>query len=514
MRTPLTLLLLVASAPATPAQLRFVEATEQAGLAAAGRSSVGPLADFGDMGGGAAVLDLDRDGWPDLFVPGGGRVPDRLFQNRGDGTFEEIGEAAGVALQHGGMGATAADFDGDGWEDLYVTSVGPSWKPEVGRHLLYRNRGDGTFEECAAARGLATTSPGVPDGTGAAFADLDLDGDLDLVVGGWRHFPLPSRGTRLFLNDGTGHFQDATHLLPVTLETRVWMPSVCDMDGDGWPEVLLAADFSTSRYYVNHGGLAFEDRTSDAGVGLDEHGMGSVVADLDGDGRLDWYVTSIHDPDEWLPWEQTGNKLYWNEGAHHYREGAEAAGVHAGQWGWGVVAADLDHDGWVDLAEVNGFNALFETDPARLWRNLGGRRFEEVAQGVGFDHAQQGRALVDADFDRDGDRDLFVVNHRGEAQYYRNELGPSRWLAVRLDTSARSDLAPAGLGARVEARVGERVLVRARASGCGYLSRSEPTVHFGLGAAAEVDELRVLWPDGSSTVLRDVAANQHLTVTP
>ena len=513
MRTSLCLLLLVAPAAG---QLRFSDATREAGLDDARLACAGPMAPFCGMGGGAAALDFDRDSWPDLFVLGGGRERDRLYRNRGDGTFEEVGIAAGVGRLHAGFGVAVGDVDADGYEDLFITSAGEPWAPGPGRHLLYRNRGDGTFEECAAARGVSTASPSLADGTGATFGDVDLDGDLDLVVAGWRILPFPGTGNRLFLNDGSGHFIDGTRALPVPRSTRAFSPTVCDMDGDGLPEILFAADFGTSCYFVGHGGLAFEERAAVAGLGLEENGMGSALGDLDNDGLLDWYVTSVDDEDDVLPFVATGNKLYWNEGQHRYREGAAAAGVEAGGWGWGALAVDLDHDGWLDLAEVNGWPVpdTLADDPARLWRNLGGRRFEEVALEVGFVHRLEGRGLLDLDFDRDGDRDLVVTTANGNLHLYRNELQGSSWLALSIDTSARPDLAPLGLGARIEARMGERVLVRAVDGGCHYLTRSEPTCHFGLGAAGQVDELRVIWPDGSSKVLQSVGANQHLIITP
>lgn len=512
---PCAILLGAVAAPAG-AQLTFSDQTDAAGLAAL-HTCAGPMQPMCEMMGGGAVGDFDRDGWPDLFVLGGGRAPDRLFHNLGDGTFVEVGEACGVARTHMGSGVSVADVDGDGWLDVFVTSFGDAGSPSPGQHLLYSNDGDGTFTEMALAAGVSTASEIYVDGFGAAFGDVDLDGDVDLFVTGWRTHPYPSRGNRLFRNEGDGTFTDVTGRDVIVLaKTHGFSPTFCDMDGDRYPELLLAADFGTSRYYVNDGTGSFVEATQQAGVGLDANGMGSVVADLDNDGRLDWYVTSVHDPLGVTPLVGDGNKLYWNEGGHRFAEGAERAGVHAGAWGWGTLAFDADHDGWIDLLETNGFPFPgFLGQPARVWLNDGDRTFTEVARAVGLVHFDDGRGMIDLDYDRDGDRDVVILSHGGRLRLYRNDLaGPdAHWLVVQLDTSARPDLAPDGLGARVEVRIGDRTFMRVLDGGCRYLTNSESTAHFGLGAATVVDELVVTWNDGSTTARGGVLADRYVTVS-
>jgi len=461
--------------------------------------------------GGAAVLDYDGDGWEDLFVVGVDSGPDRLYRNNGDGTFTEVGVAAGIASAHLGSGVAAADFDGDGWVDLHVTSHGPLGDPGPGHHLLYRNRGDGTFEEVAAASGVATASVTTGDGYGAAFGDIDLDGDLDLFVSGWFKHTL---GNRLFRNEGNATFVDITDAAGIVDDgIRGFSPCLADMGGDRYPEILLVADFGTSRYFVNQGDGTFLEQSAEAGADRAWAGMGTDVADFDGDGLLDWYVTAIFGADVG---SGDGNKLYLNQGDGSFEEVAAVAGVDDGAWGWGTVAVDLNHDGWVDIVETNGWIApAFARLPARMWINQGDGTFVEVAGETGFAHDLHGLGLVHFDYDGDGDQDLAVTDPDGEFRLYRNDLSGAavNWLRIDLDTSGSPGLAPQGIGSRISVTVGDRVMHHWVVSCANYLTSSEMSAHFGLGADVAVDEVRIEWPDGTVTVVEDVAANQTLAIS-
>jgi hypothetical protein len=462
---------------------------------------------------GGAAGDFDRDGDTDLFVLGGGGAPDRLFLNRGDGTFLEASQDWGVARRHRGGGVCCGDLDGDGWPDLYVTSLGaPDAPPRPGAHLLYRNTGEGRFVEVAASAGLAFTSAVVADGTTPTLGDYDLDGDLDLVVTG---VAITSDGNRLFRNEGNLTFVDVTAQAGV-FQRPAWgfCARFADLDGDRHPELLFVADFGTSRYYANRGDGTFLDETSASGTGLDENGMGQALGDFDGDGLLDWYVTSIFSR------STRGNVLYRNLGGHRYEEVGRAAGVQDGNWAWGTVAVDVDQDGHLDLVVVNGwFHDLlpyrFVDAPARLFLNNGDGTFREEAEACGLTHRGQGRGLIDIDLEGDGDRDLVVFTSAGPLAVYRNE-GPLPGHALRLvlDTRGAPHLAPDGFGTRVVAQVGERTIVRTFDGGSSYLSQGEATVHLGLGAATRVDVLRIEWPDGQVDTLEGVAADQTLVVRP
>ncbi len=519
--------LLAASPRAGAAELAFREVAAEAGLV----FLHAPLGDTPGwpMHGGGTVGDFDGDGWPDLFVVGSGTRPDALFLNDRDGTFTDRAAEWGLTDLYRGVGANAADYDGDGDVDLFVTSLGDRPGIRNGQHRLYRNEGNAGFTEVAAEAGVASTGPDFfPDGYGSTWGDFDLDGDLDLWVAGWKgELPLPYVTSRLFRNRGDGTFVDVTEAAGLDDPAlRAFGAVFTDMDGDRYPELLVAGDFGTSRYFVNDGAGGFHPEP----VGLPpearvHNGMGTAVADFDRDGRPDWFVTAI-DP-AWHRDGPPGNRLYLNRsggGEHRLVALPRSGGVDDGGWGWGVAAADLDNDGRVDLVHTNGWitecpatlGRCYQDDATRLFRNLGDGTFEDVAAETGLIHTAQGRGLLELDYDRDGDLDLVILENAGPLRLFRNDLSGSdaNWLHVRLDTTARPALAPHGLGARVEARLpdGTRLLATVDA-GSNYLGRGELAVHLGLGEAAEVEALVVSWPDGSETVLEAVAANQHLVVT-
>ena len=516
---------------ADPAKLSFSDVTFRAGLIGFRYAHDDAIP---EMTGSGVIADLNGDGWQDVFfLSGGFQQPDGLFLNNGDGTFRERGAAAGLAHVHRGMAAAAGDIDADGRLDLFVTSLGSGVLAQRGAHRLYRNDGndaDGTplFTEIARSAGVNETSPRAADGMGANFGDYDLDGDLDLFVTGYH---IGTRGNVLFANDGSGRFDNVTGAAGLAnLETRGFMPIFTDMDGDRYPELLIAGDYRTSLYLQNHGDGTFSDRTASSGTGLDGNGMGSVVADVNNDGLLDWYVTAVMSADDSVV-GGTGNMLYLNRGAGVFEERATDAGVGDGGWGWGVVAVDLNHDGLLDLATTNGWNrpnmdGEFEwvVDPTRLFLNRGvgpdgTPGYVDVAAATGLRHDGQGRGMVRFDLDNDGDQDLLIFNQLGPMTLYRNDLtGPDiHWLRVFLDTGDAPDartLAPDGFGSRISVLANGTWQHRSIGSGGGFLGTSELSAHFGLGAAARVDQLRIEWPDGGSTVLHDIAADATVTVTP
>jgi enediyne biosynthesis protein E4 len=485
--------------------------------------------------GGAAAGDFDGDGWPDLFVT---RVdaPDQLFRNRGDGTFEEVGAAAGVQTVTYSNGASWVDVNDDGHLDLAVSTIGDT------RFHLFINQGDGTFEEEAVPRGFALETGLIHLGTGMCFGDYDLDGWVDAFTGQWGAVFDPEQDERIHArvlrNEGhvnPGAFADMTEAAGVVLPLLIdrfpvlFTPSMMDMDGDGWPDLILVSDFDLTRLYWNGADGTFVDATGSLGGDIpdDENGMGLAVGDYDGDGLLDWFVTSIHEEEKscgGCNWGISGNRLYRNLGARTFEDATDVAGVREGGWGWGALFLDYDHDGDLDLMMANGHvdgtssqAAAFWSDPVRMWRNEGPGAMTEVAADLGIDDTGATRAIIAFDYDGDGDLDLFITRTADTPLLYRNdEAADGGWLKVRLHGrgAAEGGTNRFGLGARITVRITpESPPMTGHIGQCGYLTQSVLPAHFGVGGAEVVHEVRVWWPvTGHESVHEDVAVNTLLDV--
>ncbi len=510
-------------------ELTFVERAQAAGLHAEhviGNAVPPPGTDLTMTWilAGAAALDFDRDGYQDLFVLGGGGHRDTLYRNRGNGTFKRLNgwgldapDGPAHDVPHTGGGVAVGDFDGDGLLDMFVTSQGPANLPTCGLHRLLKNIGNGHFQDVAQEAGVNLTAPFLPDGTSAAFGDYDLDGDLDLFVAGWRTRPFSSISNRLFRNEGNGTFTDVTVQAGLNVgRIAGFTPAWVDMDGDRYPELLIAGDHKTSRYFINNGDGTFTDHTKPGGLGLDTSAMGATIGDLTNDGILDWVISEIYNP--FGPAGSNGNKLYAGLGNHQYESISMQYDLHLGFWGWGIYMQDYDHNGLLDLLEVNGWPYQgFHADPDLLWLQLEPLQFVPSGEAAGIAYAEQGRGLVVFDYDNDGDLDYLTTRNDGPVRFFENQLvgsGPDRhWLRVFLDTSNAPGLAPDGFGARVVAEHGDQSWFRIIGNHASFLSWSEISAHFGLAAIfPTLDVLRVEWPDGTTTVMTDVPVDQTLTI--
>ena len=492
--------------------LTFSDQTDAAGLTTTQTAPLGPETNM--MLGGAAVADFDNDGWQDLFVPMIDVEPDRLFFNDGDGTFTEDAAGWGVDATHIAGGMAVGDYDNDGFTDMFLTSHGTFTGYLPGQHKLYHNLGN-SFEEVAAAAGVAFASPVNFDGMGACFGDSDLDGDLDLFVTGWI---IDSQGNRYFLNDGDGTFTDVTYtkIGPSANidDVRGYTPIFVDMNEDLLPELLIAGDFETSRYLVNVGNGDFVDRTASSGTAIDQFGMGGTVADFNADGRPDWYVTSIYGEIHLI--QGFGNRLYRQDFNHVYSDVTALAGVDDGGWGWGTVAVDLNHDRYVDIAETNGwFQPTWVGENDYIFLNGGPSvGFTDAANVCGVIHASSGKGLVHFDYDNDGDQDLVFCSNDEPLKLFRNDLGgpDTNWLRVTLDNGGASHIAPHGYGARVEVTSGGVTQKMSMTAGGSFISQSELVCHFGLGDHTSASLVKVFWGDGSESRVVNPRANQTLHI--
>ena len=494
------------------------------------------------MGSGGLFLDFDNDGWVDVFLVDGGSKADpaiartarhRLFRNRRNGSFEDVTASSGLRHLAYGMGACAGDYDNDGLTDLYVTSDGPN--------VLYRNAGNGAFTDVTANAGVGSALWS----TSCAFADFDRDGRLDLfvtnyVAGAEQNPFCGSTGTRklrvychplhfrpspnvLYHNAGDGTFTDISARAGIAPFTGNGLGvAVADYDDDMWPDVFVANDGVPNFLFHNDGKGQFSESALLAGVALASDGraragMGTAFGDVDGDGRPDLVVTNH---------ETEMHSLFRNIGDTGFADATASSGVGPATLqyvGFGVVLADHDNDGDLDLAIVNGHVidniAMFRSGAKHaqkrlLLENTGAGRFRNIGplSGPGFAGETVGRTVAAGDIDNDGDLDFLVTNNGGNAELLRNDGGSRRnALLVRLVGQAGVSNRDA-IGARLRLTAGGRTQVRERTSGSSYLGQNDPRVHVGLGAATIVDRLEIRWPSGRTELLRNVQANQVVTI--
>jgi hypothetical protein len=464
--------------------------------------------------GGAAAGDFDGDGRVDLVFtrPNDTEI---LYRNLGDGTFEPRTSAAGFRFPTYTNGVTSGDVDNDGDLDLYMTTVGYT------RNYLYLNDGHGKFTDAGAGHTAALSNGTIRDGSGASFGDYDNDGYLDLVTGDWGNFAANSQ-SRLLRNRGAaqpGAFDDVTVAAGINVYRKDrsyrYSPRLVDLDRDGLLDLTFAADFQTSQLFWNNGDGTFTDGTIAAGVGTDLNGMGTTFGDYDSDGDLDWFITNItNDPEHPGPFGGW-NRLYRNEGNRTFTDVTQAAGVRDSRFSWGASFFDYDNDGDVDLAATNGYNGQgWIDDRTFLWRNDAGV-YTDVSDASGITDTLQGRGLIHLDYDDDGDLDMVVVNNAAAPLLYRNDGGnDNHFLRVAPQgTISNRDGIGAWITVTPDLTDPGRQLVWEVDGGSSFVSQSERTAHFGLGASGDsVDLVTIEWPSGIVQHLFNVDADQTLVV--
>lgn len=475
------------------------------------------------MSGGYAVGDVNADGWPDVYMTSLGR-PDALFLNLG-GSFVEVAAQAGLTDVLQSNGARFVDVDNDGDPDLVVTVLGEAGDALNNRHRLYVNHGPAGFREEGLSRGFEAAIGGL-NGWSIAAGDYDRDGWIDLYLCGWR----PEVGSRsvLLRNRGAeapGHFEDTTSAAGLDgIGMYAFGASFVDLDQDGWQDLAIAGDFLNSRLLWNEGDGTFVDGTLAAGVGTDENGMGSALADVDGDGDLDWFVTSIFEEipacfDGGCTWSSSGNRMYINQGDRSFVDATDAWGVRNSDWGWGATFLDLENDGDLDLAATNGVwfpepEALaFHTDRTRVWVQGGQGPLREQALELGLVDQRSGKGLGAIDYDLDGDQDLLLTRNSDRPALFENGGPTGAWLQVAVEgrLSNRD-----GLGAivRVTPRPGDPPLVQEVGVDTHFLAQGDLALHFGLGRPLDtVWSVEVSFPaSGIVRRARNVRPNHRMRV--
>ena len=517
--------------------LTFTEVAEVSGLDFVSMSGEpGKPRVIDQYGHGAAWFDYDGDGWLDLFVPNGstlaawqGRIDnsvhDRLFRNRGDGTFEDVTEAAGLGSNRWGAGVAVGDVDRDGDPDLYVCNLG--------KNQLWQNNGDGTFTDVTADAGGGIEFDGVTPG--AALGDIDLDGDLDLFVAHYIPIDLenppepygkrvrdmmvslgpkvfPGAPDRLFQNDGSGKFRDVSEESGVERDTdRGFTVLILDLTLDDIPDVFVTCDESRNLFYRGLGDGKLLDDSDFSGLAVGKNGkaegcMGVAIADMNGDAIPELYVTNF--------WGEQ-NALYVSESEGFWSDRSERLERSASSRpyvGWGTGYFDLDLDGDEDLLAFNGhihpqlqheepfFTPYLEQplvyvcDRDFLFTEIR----DEIEGGFSEPHSARGAAF--ADYDEDGDVDVVVTDVDGPIRLFRNDTETTgHFLKVAVQGAGAVNLD--GYGARVTLEIGDKVLRRWITGQGSYLCQNDARAHFGLGEAEAVDRVTVRWPGGDEDIV-------------
>jgi len=529
--------------PPDPVVMRWTDVTSSSGIDFVHRNGAsGTKYLIETMGSGVCVLDYDRDGLPDLYfvqsAPLPGAPPDpllhaSLYRNEGGGKFVETTRSSGTG-NHGryGMGCAVGDVDNDGDEDLYVTNFGPN--------TLYRNNGNGTFTEVGRKAGVDNSLWG----TSAAFADYDSDGDLDLFVANYLDFTMAghkrcgdaarklisychpdaydSVPNVLYRNRGDGTFEDVTRQAGLwNLEGKGLGAVWTDYDQDGDPDLYVANDSVRNFLYRNNGDGTFTDVTLLAGTGYSEEGrpqagMGVDAGDVDGDGRMDLFVTNL---------SNETNELYRNNGDGTFSIATNAAGLGAPSLlfvGFGTTFLDADNDSDLDLYVTNGHvlddielfsDSITYRERDFLFVNNGHARFAERGREAGpfFQENDVGRGVALLDFDSDGRMDIALTRNQSRARLLHNETASHHhFLELKLvGTKSNRD----GIGAWIAVKAAGRTLVAERRGGSSYLSAHQGLVHFGLGTFAGPVKVEIRWPSGLREVFATLAADRETTLT-
>jgi enediyne biosynthesis protein E4 len=484
------------------------------------------------VGSGVGLIDYDNDGWMDIYLVNGATFDSlsgkaspphaALFHNNHDGTFTDVTAKAGVANDRWGFGVAIADYDNDGWPDIYVSNFG--------KNRLYHNNHDGTFTDVAEKAGVALGNWS----TGATWGDYDGDGRLDLFVPGYVHYTIdgaPQQGSpanqfcqfrgvkvmcgprglvgetdHLFRNNGDGTFTDVSEATGTGDKPAYYgLASLfIDVNNDGKVDLLVANDSTPNYLYLNTGKGGFEDASYGSGFALNEDGretasMGIAAGDISHTGRIDLYITTFSD--DYKP-------FYRNDGNANFTDVSYPMGIAEATvpfLGWGTAFFDYDNDGWLDLMEANGhvypsvdkmnWGTSWAQRPLLFHNRQGKLELVPAVEGTGLAKLGVGRGMAFGDIFNEGRIDVVINNLDGTPSFLRNvDPNTNHWVGLKLVGGPKSPRD--AVGATVYLKANGFTQRGDVVSGGSYASTSDPRLHFGLGSATTVDGVEVHWPSG------------------